>query len=573
MNNEKKVRKIVINTLPRFWFFVIFSFVIALMIQLVGLIPPILMKNVVDSYIPEKNLFDAMKSIVLFVTIPILTTIFSTFYNYCLNIVGRKMGQDLTIRGFEKLIFQKMSYYDTHNSAEMASYCKSEAVGYIVLWIFDIPQLAASIVSGIIVFSLLAHVNLYIAMGVLVYVPFSILPSKRLSQIIEKNIKKVVENNAKSTQIMTDTFRGIRFVKYMLLEGVQIAKLKEINSDTIKVWSKTAAIDNMNGLWTNQFIDNLFIGVIFSISAILIIKDYLSLGMLLLILNYMPRFFSVIKSVANTNFNFKKKLGEYDKFFELLIMNDQRKIDKSKKDFKFNSNISFKNVCFSYVEDRGCILNKLTLDIRKNKWIGIIGSSGSGKTTIFDLILKFYDNYKGEIFLDGIDMNDISTESIRKNITKVSQDAFLFPGTIKENLLMVKPSASDREINNVIDQVCLGDFINKLPQGIDTYIGEDGVQISGGEKQRICLAQGLLRGSKILLLDEITANIDIVSENNIKLTIAELKRNNDLTIVSISHRLSFLDQTDEILIIEKGQVIDRGNYNELKLYEKLSKEH
>lgn len=568
MNNEKTIRKIMRASLPGFWFYVASSFVFALIIQLLGLIPPVLMKNVIDIYIPQNNLSSSIRSIVLFVSIPVIITILSAFYNYCINIVGRKMGQVLTVNGFEKLLFQSMTYYDNHNSSEIASYCKSEAMSYIVFWIFDMPQLIAGIINGFVVFGYLYQINIYIAIGILIYIPLSILPSKKLSKLIECNIKKTVENNAKATQIITDAFKGIKFVKVMMLEGYQIKKLKRINSDTIKLWSKTAAIDNINGLWTNQFIDNLFIGVVFSISAILIIKEQLSLGSLLLILNYMPRFFSVIKSISNTNFNFKRKLGEYDKFFELITMDDERENNENKKQFNFNSNIKFKNICFKYSEERGNVLNNLTFSVDKNKWIGIVGSSGAGKTTIFDLILKLYNNYSGEILIDDVNLQDISSKSIRSNITLVSQNAFLFPGTIKDNLAMVNPEANDEEINEVIKQVFLTDFINNLPKGIDTYIGEDGVQISGGEKQRLSLAQGLLKRSKILLLDEITANIDTVSENYIKKAIIDLKQKNDITVISISHRLSFLDQTDEILIIEKGTVIKKGTYNDLKLHQK-----
>jgi ATP-binding cassette subfamily B protein len=184
-------------------------------------------------------------------------------------------------------------------------------------------------------------------------------------------------------------------------------------------------------------------------------------------------------------------------------------------------------------------------------------------------LLKFYYNYSGRILIDDVDIKDINTESIRKNITKVSQDMFLFPGSLKENLLTVKPDASMLEIENVIESVGLIDFVEKLPDGLDTYVGEDGVQLSGGEKQRICLAQGLLRKSKILLLDEVTANVDVISENDIKNSILNLMKTNDLTVISISHRLKFLDKTDLIFVLENGKLIEKGMYNDLIKHNRL----
>lgn len=569
VNNEKQVRKKILTKLPKFRFYVVVSFFMALLIQLVSLIPPVLMKNIVDIYIPQKQLSKTLSFIVLFIFIPVFITAFSTLYNYILNIVGRKMGYILMQSGFEKLVYQKIPYYDNHNSAQTASYCKSEAVGYVVFWIFDIPQLAAGVLGGIVVFFLIAQINLYIALGLLLYIPFNIIPSKFFSKIIEKNVKKIVENNAETSQIINDTFRGIRFVKSMLLEKLRINELKRVNESTVKIWSKTSAVDNMNGIWANQFADTLFTGTVFSVSAVLIIKGRLSLGVLLLILNYMPKFFSAVKAISNTNLNFNKKLGEYDKFFSFLLLDDERTEDKGKLDFSFKNNIEFKNVCFSYTKERGNVLNGLTLSIPCNKWIGIIGSSGAGKTTVFDLLLKFYEGYTGEITVDGVSIDGISASDIRKNITKVSQDLFLFPGTVRDNLLMIKPSADDSQLYEIIDKVGLSDFVGRLPNGIDTDIGEDGIQISGGEKQRLCLAQGLLRNSKLLLLDEVTANVDTLSEQSIKETVFNLMKETDLTVVSVSHRLSFLDKTDNIFVMENGTVVDGGMYSDLMNNNKL----
>lgn len=569
MNTEKQVRKLVMIKLPKFWLYVVFSFVFALVIQLIALIPPILMKNIIDIYIPDKNMNKAIISIFIFALIPIITTTCSTFYNYCLNIAGRKMGQILTIMGFEKLIYQPIEYFDKNNSSELASYCKSEAMSYVVFWIFDIPQLFANILSGIVIFLLILDINIFIALGLLLYAPLSLLPSKYFAKKIEGYIKRITENNAKSSQLISDTFRGIKFVKTMVIEKIQLAKIKDINKDTVKVWSKTVAIDNLNGSWTNDLIDNLFTGVIFATCAVLIIADHLTLGMLVLILNYMPRIFSVIKSISKANFDFRKQLAQYDKFFNLIVMEDEKDKNNEKNSFKFNSKIEFKNVSFAYTEERGNILNSLNITLHKNQWIGIIGNSGAGKTTIFDLLLKLYDNYEGEILVDGVDLKDINAEDLRKSITKVSQDMFLFPGTIRDNLLLINPRASEGELLEVIDKVGLSNFINNLPKRLDTNIGEDGIQLSGGEKQRLCLAQGLLRKSKILLLDEVTANVDNISENDIKNTIHALMKENDLTVITISHRLNFLDKTSKIFVVKKGQLVDEGSFHDLKNHNSL----
>ncbi|MCD8050017.1 MAG: ABC transporter ATP-binding protein/permease, partial [Clostridia bacterium] len=497
MSKERKVRKILVGGMPAFWGYVVFSFVFALAIQGINLIPPILMGEVIDKYIPNSDLKTAAVCIGVFTLIPIISTALNTIYNYSINIVGRKMGQYLTLLGFERIIERPIDYFDNQNSAEVVSYCKKDSMNYVLFWIMDMPKLFAGLVSGLFVYFFIVKINVFIALGALLYIPFSLLPNKFFSKKIEKYIKKVVENNAKANQVMTDTFQGIKFVKSMLLENDRMEKLRAINESTVKIWGKTVAIDNLNGSWVNDLSDSLFLGLGFSVSAVLIIKGYITIGMLVLLLNYLPKFFSSVKSIAHTNFNFKKQLAEYDRFFELITSDEKAAYEGGEKSFKMEKEIVFENVSFAYSKERGSVLNSLSLRFPKNKWIGIVGKSGAGKTTIFDLLLKFYGGYSGKITVDGAEIGEISAKSVRENVTKVSQDMFLFPGTIKDNLIMVRPSASEEELREAVKDVGLDEFLSKLPNGIDTEIGENGVQLSGGEKQRLCLAQGLLRKSKV----------------------------------------------------------------------------
>lgn len=554
MNNEIQVRKIIFKEFPKLKYYIFFSFFISLLLQSISLIPPVFMEKIVDIYIPNKNINSTFLSVFFFVMIPVLCAVISTISNYFFNIIGRKIGQRLMLECFEKLLYQPVKYYESHNSSETAYFCKNESMNYISFWIFDIPQLFSKIIIGIIVSIVIFRINIFLSLFMLLYIPLSVLPSNYFSKKIKNYVESIINNNAKANQIITDTFRGIKHVKTALLEEYRIRKLKIINDDSIKTWSKTSAIDNLNGTWTTTLVDSMFTGIIFAVSAFLIIKDCFTIGSLLLIMNYLPKFFSVVKFISNTNFNFKKQLAECSNFFAFLTMEDEKNSDNNKNEFQFNSSIKFENVSFRYDKDKPYILKNLSMNFEKNKFIGIIGISGSGKTTILDLLIKLYDNYSGEIYFDDINLKVISAKSLRQNVTKVSQDMFLFPGTIKENLKMVNESASENEIMNVIREVGLKEFIDNLPDGLDTLIGEDGNRISGGEKQRLCIAQGLLRNSKILLLDEVTANLDKNSEENIKNTILKLMMKYKLTVISISHRIDFLKNADIIYELKNGSI-------------------
>ena len=400
-------------------------------------------------------------------------------------------------------------------------------------------------------------------MAILLYIPLLLLPNKFLAKIIEKLSEKIIKNNSAVHQIIGDTFRAIKHVKAFLLEKIMIKKVYDVTTDTAETFAKCAAVENIYGTWANSFVDNLFTGVLFSVGAICVINNKLTIGILIIILNYLPIFWSAVKSIGAANINYKKNLGEYKRFFDMLIMDDERQTNSGNLSFEFEKCISFDNVSFAYTEERGIVLDNMNFSIHKGEWIGIMGKSGVGKSTIFDLLLKFYNTYTGDIRIDSRNIKDISTFDLRKNITLVSQNLFLFPGSLRDNLLLANPDASDAQIEYVLNQVELSNFVNSLPSGLDTNIGEDGLLISGGQKQRICLAQGLLRNSKVILLDEVTSNIDEESEFDIRDIIKKLQDLNKITIISISHRSEFLKETNKIFIVEAGKIKKITTYDEL----------
>ena len=557
---ERTVRKSVRKSLPKFWLYAFISGILSLIIQVISLVPTILMQRIIDRFIPNKEVNMIIMYIVLFCCIPLTATILSAFYNYRTAIICRKMGLKLAIKGFENLIYQPVSYFDKENSTELATYCRGESMKYVVFWMIDIPQLIATGVCGIVVFTYIFHLNIGMALFLLLYIPIAFFPSNCFANKVKDMTKSIVENNAKMAQIINDTFRGIKTVKAMVLEKLQIQKLKEVNEKSVSIWSRVALYDNMSGIWVDNFSDALFTGVTFGIAAYLIVIGKTTLGSLVVILNYTGRFLGIVKQFMHTNYGFKAQLGEYDKLFKILTMPTSK--DTETHLFHFNDKICFSGITFAYTEERGNILKSFDLVIKKHEWLGIVGASGAGKTTIFDLLLRFYSPQIGNVTVDGVDLQEISTEQLRTKIAKVSQDTFLFPGTIRENLLLANPKATDSELNSVLKKVSLERFVSNLSNGLDTDIGEDGLLISGGERQKLGLAQGLLRNCEVILLDEVTANIDRNSEKEIKDVLKQLKKEKDLTIITISHRIDFLEDVDRIVVLENGRIKEETTYKE-----------
>lgn len=551
MENEKKVRRIVIRQMPHFWLYAVVSFFSALLLQLLELIPPFIMARIIDIYLPAGNTRGIVVSIVLFVGIPAAALLGKTLYNYMLNVVGRSFGGELTIMGFTALLSQPMTYFDRHNSGELAAYCKSEAMKYVTFWLFDIPQALAGILGGVAALALLAAASPAAALIAVVYIPAVILPSRAFAQKMEGYVRQIVEKNAAVNQTIADTFRGIKYVKAMVLEKGRISRLSALIHATVGTWSKVAMFDNLNGTWTGGFADSVFTGIIFAVGALLIVDGSMTLGALLLILNILPVIFRTVRTAAASNYHFHQQNAEFDKLFALITMEPPHP-DAASPEIAADGAadaVRFDHVSFAYPGDRGMVLRDVCFSVKPGEWVGIIGKSGVGKSTILDLIIRLYACESGEIYFYGQPIGKLDPQAVRGQVTKISQEAFLFPGTILDNLHLVSPDASESEINAVLAQVGLMPLIERLPDGVNTDIGEDGWQLSGGEKQRLCFALGLLRGSKLLLLDEVTSNLDPANANGIRALVQKLRREQALTIISVSHSHEFLEEADRVIEI------------------------
>ena len=387
--------------------------------------------------------------------------------------------------------------------------------------------------------------NPTIALLQLLYIPMSYYPLKIIMSSVENEIQSVVSLNAQSNQLKGDIFQGIEYVKLNHIEDKKIDEVKKLNSSINRIWGKVAALDSLSSIWTEGFVTVLFTGLSFGIGALFtILFDNMTVGRLVSIITYGAVFYSNINNIMHTNIDMKKNNSEYEKIFSYLDMSGERESNCGKNEFAMNSFIKLKDFSFGYGDEEN-ILENVNFTFEKGKWTGIVGPSGKGKTTILNTIVKLYPVDNGSIYVDNMDINDIDVFSLRSNITKISQDVFLFPGTIEENMLLVNQGATSKDIDWALEMACLTELIKELPEGIKTDVGEAGKLLSGGERQRLSLAIGLLKKNKILLLDEITANLDSENENKIAENLKGLV-DKGYTIISISHKKDFLKYADMV---------------------------
>ncbi|MFM1514610.1 ABC transporter ATP-binding protein [Helcococcus ovis] len=536
MDNFKKYKSKTIS---------IISFIIFILLQLITLVPPIIMKNIVDEYIPKNSVDKIFLGIFLFVLIPFTYITIQAIFNYITIVFARKNGNKLSIDILSNLINQNKSFFDKNNSVELATYASKESVNYINFYVSELPKYYGFIIICVVIFGLILRYSIYLSLLQLFIIPLAIFPIKIISSKLDKNIRSVLENNAKSNQIRADIFKRIDTVKSLRIENQKIDEVKVINSKTSKIWGKIAALDMITGIWMTGFLSMLFTGLTFGIGAYIISQniEMISIGELISILSLVSILYVNINNIFRTNIEIKKHDAENHKLFSYLTL-----IGEDTKD-KINLNsidsIKINKLSFSYNENKS-IIKDFDFECKKGDFIGLIGKSGVGKSTIFNLLLKFYDVENNTIFYNDIDINKINPLSIRDNVTKISQQIDLFPGTIEYNLRLSNKEVSNEEIHEILKFVKLDNYISSLEEGINTDIGEAGKLMSGGEMQRLALAQGLLRKNNVLLLDEITSNIDKNTEKIIKENILKLHNTGEYIIIAISHNKEFLEDCDKI---------------------------
>lgn len=383
----------------------------------------------------------------------------------------------------------------------------------------------------------------------------------------EKTRRKLREKN---TGLYTEIVRGSNDIKVLNIEKEFLNKTKvEIENDR----NLSMQMNNVRRKYriiindTKELFEFLFV----IIGALLIFRESISASIFLVIYMYRDNISSLLNNIVDLIEKVKEFNLSANRIFEVIDGNTFKKEQFGNKVLKKSEgNFEFKNVCFSY-NNKNHVLKDVSFKVDANTTVAIVGKSGSGKTTILNLIERLYIPNSGEILIDGYNINDLSKDSIRNNISIITQNPYLFNFSIRENLKVVKPNLSDKEMIEVCKMACLHDFIMTLPEKYDTIIGEGGITLSGGQKQRLAIARALIKKTEIILFDEATSALDNETQAEIQLAINNIKK--EYTIIIVAHRLSTIINSDKIIVLNNGIVEDIGTHKELlkncKLYNKL----
>ena len=402
--------------------------------------------------------------------------------------------------------------------------------------------------------------------------PLAIWPIRKIGKSIRKITYTIQNEIASFSNVLGESLRGIRQVKAYNREEYETARAFKTINKIKQYFIRSAFISNrLSPLM--EFIGSLAIALSIYVGGVFVLNETMSTGQFMSFLVSLLLAYQPVKALGNLNISIQEGLAGAERIFELLDTKSDTIENKGEDKNKLNitkGEIELKNIKFAYEKNQ--VFSNLNLQIPAGKKVAIVGLSGSGKTTIISLILRFFDLKEGDIFIDKQNIKNCNLESIRENISLVSQDTLLFNESIEDNIKYGKLTASKEEIIKAAKDAGALEFIENFPQKFKTIVGEGGIKLSGGQKQRIAIARALLKNSQILLLDEATSSLDNLTEKQIQKTINLLMK--DRTSLIIAHRLSTIKDSDLIYVIEEGQVSDCGKHEDLfknnELYKKLN---
>ena len=531
----------------------------ALLFAVCNLVYPMITRDIMNEVVPNKDL----RMLVIFAFTLLFIFIMKAFLNHFMqywgHVVGVRMQADMRSEVFTHLQKLPNSYFDNNKTGVTMSRIINDLMDISELAHHGPEDLFISIVMFVGSFLILLNVNIPLTLIIFAILPFVVIFAARQKRRMQKAFMETRVTTGEVNATLENSIAGMKVTKSFCNEKEELNKFNESNNVFKK--ARQAAYKVMADYFSGM---NLFMDLLELIA--LVAGGYftylgeINLGDFAAYILYVKMFIEPIKKLINFTEQYQNGMTGFERFMEIINEDVEKEVENPVELKNIKGDIEINNVSFTY-EDKKQVLKNLDLSIEAGKTVALVGPSGGGKTTLCNLIPRFYDFEEGDIRIDGKSIKNVSLKSLRKNIGVVGQDVFLFTGTIKENILCAKPNASNEEIIAAAKKARIHDFIMSLPETYDTYIGERGVKLSGGQKQRISICRVFLKNPPIIILDEATSALDNVTEREIQKSLEELSK--DRTNLVVAHRLSTIKNADEIIVLTDRGIAERGTHEEL----------
>ena len=567
--------KLLYNYLKRYRWLVVLALVLAAINQIFSLIDTYIFSRIVDDFATTPHIktehhdvltrYQFVKGVGLLILLgmgaAMVSRIAKNFQDYFVNVITQKLGAQIYSDGLKHSLELPYQVFEDQRSGETLGKLQKVRIDVEKLIMAFVSILFTSLVG--VVFVMIYAVNIHWMIAVVYFsaVPILAFISSLLSKKIKIIQKKIVGETTALAGSTTESLRNIELIKSL---GLADQEIKRLNDTTVKILG--LELKKVRYIRSISFIQGTFVNFLRSSILFLLLYfifgDVMSLGQLFAMQIYSFFIFGPLQELGNINNIYREAEVSLDNFKAIL---------DTPKDVKPNQPVSIKgiekleflNVSFKHQSANNNALDGISFDAKKGETIAFVGPSGSGKTTLVKLLVGLYPPLDGKIEYNGNNYNTIDLDELRSQIGFVTQDTQLFSGTIKENLLFVAPNATDEECLDVLHKAACHSLLARAENGINTMIGEGGVKVSGGEKQRLSIARALLRKPSLLVFDEATSSLDSITEEEISNTVKSLSENKNQVTIMIAHRLSTIMHADKIFCLEKGKITEFGKHDDL----------
>ncbi len=537
-----------------------------------------IMEPLVDRVFSSQDTTSIITIPLILLLIAIIKAIATFTQSYLMGVFGQKIIADIQNNLFLHLVRSDLSYFNSKSTGSLISNFLNDANLLREGLTKALTGISKDFLTLLFLIILLFYIDFQLALISIIGFPLSIIPVRHIGKKMRKASTQNQERTSDFSSRINEAFLNLRQIKSYTMENEESKKIKEANELRLKAMFKvvkaraaaTPIIEILAGVAIAL--------VVFYAAGIGNTGSRLSAGEFITFITALGLSYQPLRSLANLNTALQEGLAAANRIFKLLDISPKIIDSDNAKNLKITEGkICFKNVFFSF-ENSDSVLKDINFQIKKGEKLAIVGPSGSGKTTILNLISRFFDVSSGNITIDNQAIETVKQSSLRKSISLVSQDSILFNDSIKANISYGNTDASEEEIIEAAKKANAWDFISQMPQGLNTIVGQSGVKISGGERQRISIARAILKNSPILLLDEATSALDNKSETKVQLALNALSKGR--TTIVVAHRLSTIADSDKIILINEGKIEESGKHSELlnkgtmyaKLYKKSQSE-
>lgn len=541
----------------------ILALTLTLISNLLALVGPMLSGFAIDAIAPGKGLVNFDK-VMYYTGYMVLFYVFSSFFSYLLALLMISLSQKISFK-MRKDVFDKMAelpvgYFDRHQTGDLISRFTYDIDTINTSLSHDLIQIFTSIITVIGSLAMMIIISPILVTVFAVTIPVSILFTRfmtgKVRPLFRKRSAKLGELNGFVEEIVS----GQKVIKAYHQEASMIDRFDEKNEEAVEAYYNAEFYSSSVGPSVN-FINNLSLSLVSVFGAILFLFGRLTLGNLSSFVLYSRKFSGPINELANILSELQSAMAAAERVFKLIDEEPEAyDIEEAHVFDEVHGDVRFEKVSFEYVTGQ-TVIGDFSLEVEKGSLIAIVGPTGAGKTTLINLLMRFYDPTSGTIYLDGVDIKKATRKSLRLAYAMVLQDTWLFNGSIYENVAYGKKDATIEEVIEVCKASKIHNYITQLPQGYDTILNEDGINISQGQKQLLTIARAMLLNSKMLILDEATSNVDTRTELQIQDAMHRLMHGK--TSFVIAHRLSTIQNADKILVVKDGNIVEQGTHDTL----------